>query len=601
MNTLLVLSVLALSVLVAVLAYVLVKKSKTLTREQSGAEKPALVNVEKTQSSKQFDDSGGQEAGQVSRIGQPDQSNQANQFGQFNQSSQSSRPNHLGQTNQLSQQSQPNQPNYQNQSGFHPQQALKQEVAQEQIQKYIDQAKAKARELILEAKDESIRIKSSAESESAKIRSEVTALEKKVADKLTQLDQKEKELEDKSQKVGQTKEELQKDKQKLDQLVLEAQEKLTSVSGLTKEEAKTQLLASVDKELKQEKGKRVKELEEELKSESDKLAQDILITAMRKGATDLVVEHTVSKIKLPDEDMKGRIIGKEGRNIRTFEELTGVDLDMDSSPGDIMISSFDPVRREIARLALEKLIADGRIQPARIEELVLATQKDMDQILFKEGENLCHRLGVYNLPRDIVAVLGRFKFRFSYGQNMIEHTIEETRIGVSIAQELKADVETVKMGCLLHDIGKVISDEEGTHIQLGVDFIKKYKLPEKVVNCVAEHHGDKPFTSIESAVVNLADHISGARPGARSEDYESYKKRMTDLEEAATSFDGVEKAYAISAGREVRVIVKPERVDDATASVLAREIAKKIELEQSYPGVVKVTVIREIRVSETAK
>ncbi|MBU0649781.1 ribonuclease Y [Patescibacteria group bacterium] len=473
--------------------------------------------------------------------------------------------------------------------------------SQESGQRYLEQAKSKAREIVIEAKDEAIKIKSQAETESARLRNEVTALERKVTEKLTRLETKEKELEEKAQEISGLKETVQKTEQELSQSIKQAQEKLQSISGLTKEEAKNRLLESLDKELKQEKGKRIKELEEELKSESDKLAQDILVTAMRKGATDLVVEHTVSKVKLPDEDLKGRVIGKEGRNIRTFEELTGVDLDMDSSPGDIMISSFDPVRREIARLAMEKLIADGRIQPARIEEIVLATQKDMDQLLFKEGENLCHRLGVYNLPRDVVSVLGRFKFRFSYGQNMVEHTIEETRIGVAIAQEIKADVETVKMGCLLHDIGKVISDEEGTHVQLGVDFLKKYKLSEKVINCVAEHHGDKPFTSIESAVVNLADHVSGARPGARSEDYEAYKKRMEDLENAAGSFDGVEKAYAISAGREVRVIVKPERIDDATASVLAREIAKKIELEQSYPGVVKVTVIREVRVSETAK
>ncbi len=553
MNTLLMLSVAVLLVVVAILAYVLIKKSKNLPQVQPS---PKSLQVESLP-----------QDGQINRDSQPS-SSQVSQSNQVNQTQQS---------------------NYTTQ------------VNNEQAQRYLDQAKSRAREIVIEAKDEAIKTRSLAETESAKIRTEVSTLEKKVADKLTQLEVKEKELEERSQKVSQTKEDLQKDKQKLEQVVLEAQEKLQNVSGLTKEEAKSQLLASVEKELKQEKGKRVKEMEEEIKNESDKLAQDILVTAMRKGATDLVVEHTVSKVKLPDEDIKGRIIGKEGRNIRTFEELTGVDLDMDSSPGDIIISSFDPVRREIARLAMEKLIADGRIQPARIEEIVLATQKDMDQILFKEGENLCHRLGVYNLSRDIVAVLGRFKFRFSYGQNMIEHTIEETRIGVSIAQEVKADVETVKMGCLLHDIGKVISDEEGTHIQLGVDFIKKFKLPDKVVNCVAEHHGDKPFTSIESAIVNLADHISGARPGARSEDYESYKKRMTDLEDAATSFDGVEKAYAISAGREVRVIVKPERVDDATASVLAREIAKKIELEQSYPGVVKVTVIREVRVSETAK
>ncbi|KKT85052.1 MAG: Ribonuclease Y [candidate division WWE3 bacterium GW2011_GWC2_44_9] len=471
----------------------------------------------------------------------------------------------------------------------------------QEIQRYIDQAKARAREIIIEAKDESLRLKSSAEAEAARARTEVSDLEKKVADRLTQLDIKEKELDQKSQTVSALKDLVEKEKQRLEGSVRDVQEKLQSVSGFTKEEARKHLLTEIEKELTQEKAKRIKEVEEQVKADSERLSQDILVTAMRRGATDLVVEHTVSKIRLPDEDMKGRIIGKEGRNIRTFEELTGVDLDMDSSPGDILISCFDPVRREIARIALEKLVLDGRIQPARIEELIQNTQKDMDQILFKEGENLCHRIGVYNMPRDIVAILGRFKFRFSYGQNMIEHTMEETRIGVSIAQEIKANVEVVKQGCLLHDIGKVISDEEGTHVQIAVDFLKRYKLPEAVINCVAEHHEDRPFSSIESAIVNLADHISGARPGARSEDYESYKKRMEDLEKAATSFDGIEKAYAISAGREVRVIVKPERVDDSTASVLAREIAKKIELEQSYPGVVKVTVIREIRISETAK
>lgn len=475
------------------------------------------------------------------------------------------------------------------------------DIANQQAQRYLEQAKAKARELIIEAKDESLKIKSNAESDAARLRVEVSDLERKVADRLGALDSKERELEQRNNVLTQTKELVEKEKQKLISSTKEIEDKLQTISGYTREEARKQLLTQVEKDLTQEKAKKIKEIEEEIKTDSEKLSQDILVTAMRRGATDLVVEHTVSKVRLPDEDMKGRIIGKEGRNIRTFEELTGVDLDMDSSPGDIIISCFDPVRREIARIALEKLIGDGRIQPARIEEVVLATQKDMDQILFKEGENLCHRIGVYSMPRDIVSVLGRFKFRFSYGQNLIEHTIEETRIGVSIAQEIKANADIVKQGCLLHDIGKVIADEEGTHVQIAVDFLKRYKIPEAVINCVAEHHEDRPFSSIESSIVNLADHISGARPGARSEDYESYKKRMEDLEKAATSFDGVEKAYAISAGREVRVIVKPERVDDSTASVLAREIAKKIELEQSYPGVVKVTVIREIRVSETAK
>ena len=553
MNTLLVAAVVILLVLVAALVFVLTKKSRKPSQAPiDGEEKPVGKEVPVS-------------------------------------------------TGAIPQAVQPSRQIYSNEGNVRPQTQPVLQQAQDQVQKYLEQAKSKAREIIIEAKDEAIKIRSDAENESAKIRSDVSSLEKKVDDKLTQIDIKEQELTDKSQKLAAIKEEVAKEKQRLEELITQAQEKLQNVSGLTKEEAKNQLLVSIDKELKQEKGKRIKQNEEEIKNESDKIARDILITAMQRGATDIVVEHTVSKVRLPDEDIKGRIIGKEGRNIRTFEELTGVDLDMDSSPGDIMISSFDPVRREIARLAMEKLIADGRIQPARIEEIVLATQKDMDQILFKEGENLCHRLGVYNLPRDIVAVLGRLKFRFSYGQNMIEHTIEETRIGVSMAQEIGANVEVVKMGCLLHDVGKVIADEEGTHVQIGVDFLRKYKIADAVINCVAEHHEDRPFSSVESAVVNLADHMSGARPGARSEDYESYKKRMEDLEQAATSFDGVEKAYAISAGREVRVIVKPDRVDDSTASILAREIAKKIELEQSYPGVVKVTVIREVRVSETAK
>jgi ribonuclease Y len=322
---------------------------------------------------------------------------------------------------------------------------------------------------------------------------------------------------------------------------------------------------------------------------------------MRFGASDYVVEYTTSKVKLPDEEIKGRIIGKEGRNIRTFEELTGVDLDLDSSPGDIIISSFDPVRREIAKVALEKLLADGRIQPTRIEEIVQKTKDEIDHIMYKEGDNLCHKVGAYNVPKALIQMLGRFKYRFSYGQNMIEHTLEETRIGIALAYELHADVDTVRLGCLFHDIGKVITEDEGTHIQLGVDYLRKYKVSEDVINCVAEHHEDRPFSSIESAIVNLADHISGARPGARSEDYESYVKRLKDLESAAMSFDGVDKAFAVSAGREVRVFVSPEKVDDFSTSFLAREIAKKIELEQTYPGVVKVIVIRETRVTETAK
>ena len=350
----------------------------------------------------------------------------------------------------------------------------------------------------------------------------------------------------------------------------------------------------------QEKGARVRQLEEEIKAESEEKAREIVVYAMKQAANDYVVEYSSSKVKLPDEEMKGRIIGKEGRNIRKFEELTGVELDLDSTPGEILISSFDPVRREVARVSLEKLLSDGRIQPARIEEIVSKVTGDVEKMIHKEGDNLCHRLGIYNLPKQLVTELGKFKFRFSYGQNMIEHTLEVTKIGIAIASEVGANLETVKLGCLFHDIGKVL-EGEGSHVQLGVDFLTKLKVKKQIVDCVEQHHEDKPFSSVESVIVHLADHISGSRPSARSEDYESYVKRLKELEDAAYSFDGVEKVYAISAGREVRVFVKPESVDDASTALLAREIARKIELEQTYPGVVKVTVIRETRVSETAK
>ena len=299
--------------------------------------------------------------------------------------------------------------------------------------------------------------------------------------------------------------------------------------------------------------------------------------------------------------MKGRIIGREGRNIRAYETATGVSVDLDETPGQLRISCFDPVRREIARLSLERLIADGRIQPVKIEEVVAKTTKDIEKIMLEAGQNLCHQIGVYNLPPELIALIGRFKYRFSYGQNMIEHTLEETKMGVYMATELKLDVNIVKLGCLLHDIGKVATEEEGSHVQLGVDIARKYHLPEKVVACIAEHHEDVPFSSLESTVCYLADAMSGARPGARVEDYAAYVKRLTDLEAAALSFEGVEKVFALSAGREVRVIVSPEAVNDNQAAKLAHDIAGKIEKEQVYPGTVKVTVIRELRTSEIAK
>lgn len=463
------------------------------------------------------------------------------------------------------------------------------------------EAKNRAREMILEAKDKVLKIKDDLEKEISEKKSQLHTIEKENAVKKAELETWEKQLKIRESHVDEIEEAINKKKLELDEIYVAQTEKLNKIAGLTKEEAKKELLAAFDKELVEEKAKRIRAMEEEIRMNIDETAKEILVDAMRHGATDCVVEHTVSKVKLPDEEVKGRIIGKEGRNVRSFEELTGVDLDLDSTPGEVTISCFDPVRREVAKVALERLIADGRIQPAKIEEVVEATRNDIDKIILKEGQNLCHRVGAYDIPKDLVYMLGKFKYRFSYGQNMIEHTLEETRIGIALAHALGADVDTVRLGCLFHDIGKIVNDEEGTHVQLGVELLKKYNMPEKAIDCVAESHEDRPFSHIESRLVNLADHVSGSRPGARSEDYASYIKRLKDLEEIAMSFDGVAKCYAISAGREIRVFVNPEKVDDYSTSFLAREIAKKIEHNLTYPGNVKVAVIRETRSFETAK
>lgn len=469
----------------------------------------------------------------------------------------------------------------------------------EKTEVYLE-AKAKAMEIVIDAKNEALKIKSESEDFIREKKSEISNLEAKINARETVLSSKEKELETRIAELNSLKENLTKSQKNYEELVHQEQEKLEKVAKLTVEEAKKRLLENLDKELKEDYGKKVRVMEEELKSKSEEKAKEILVDAMRQGATDYVVEYTSSKVRLPDEEIKGRIIGKEGRNIKTFEELTGVEVDLDSSPGDLIITCFDPVRREIAKISMEKLIADGRIQPAKIEEIIEKTKTEVDQIIFKEGTELCHKLSMFNIPKEIVQTLGRFRYRFSYGQNMIEHVMEVVKIGSSIASELKADVELVKMGCLFHDIGKVI-EKEGSHVDIGVEYLRKFKINEKIINCVAEHHEDRPFSSIESAIVALADHVSGARPGSRKEDFESYLKRMRNLEEAARSFDGVDHVYALSAGREVRVYVKPNQVDDFSTSFLAREIAKKIELEQTYPGVVKVLVIRETRESAVAK
>jgi ribonuclease Y len=370
--------------------------------------------------------------------------------------------------------------------------------------------------------------------------------------------------------------------------------KLEKIASLTAEEAQKLVLEMTEKRLANRISRRIKEAEEEIRVTADARAKQILVDAMQHGATDYVVEYTVSSLHLADEEMKGRIIGREGRNIRAFERATGVEIEFDES-NDILLSSFDPVRREVARRVLEKLIRDRRIQPSRIEEVVEKTQQEVEKMMFEEGENLCHGLGVYRLPPDLVKLLGRFKFRFSYGQNMMVHTLEETKIGIQIADEVGANVNVVRLGCLLHDIGKVITEEEGTHVQLGVDLARRYGLPEEVINCIAEHHEDKPFSTPESRIVWVADAISGGRPGARYEAHQEYSERMEEIEKIAKEFDGVEETFAYQAGRDVRVMVKPEEISDEQMIVLVDKITRALEERASYAGQIKVTGIRETR------
>jgi ribonuclease Y len=465
----------------------------------------------------------------------------------------------------------------------------------------VEKAKAKAKEILVEAKENSLKVVSEAEAKARKELDKVKEKETKLEIERSKIDSKAKELSELENELKTKKSKISKKMEEADSYLKDQKGQLEKIASLTREEARKKLLSILDKELIDEKAVKVRQMLEDIKKSAETQAKEILLDAMRYGATDYVVEYTTSKVEMPEEDMKGKVIGKEGRNIRTFEEKTGVELDLDSSPGKVIISCFDPVRREIAKISLERLFKDGRIQPAKIEEIVEKTEKELDHVIEKAGEDLCHKVGAYNLPKEIVQHLGRFKYRFSYGQNMIEHTLEVTKMGMGIAKELKIDVETVKLGCLLHDIGKVITEKDGSHIELGVELLKKHNISEDVINCVAEHHEDRPFSSIESSVVQLADHISGARPGSRSEDYSSYIKRLKALEEAAMDFDGVKKVYALSAGRELRVFVDPEYVDDAGCALLAREIARKIELEQTYPGVVDVAVIRKTRFTGQAK
>lgn len=464
-----------------------------------------------------------------------------------------------------------------------------------------DEARAKAREIILEAKDEAIKIKQQADQKAREIQSQVDKQQHEIFEKKAAIEKQEAVLKERQKITDEQNKKAQEEIKHYEALKKNLQKKIQQISRLTKDEAQKLVLGKVEQGLTQEIAQKIRQAEVEANEQADTKARQILVDAMYHGATDYVAEYTVSTVKLPNEEIKGRVIGREGRNIRAFEKATGVDVDLDEE-GVIQLSSFDSVRREVARAALEKLIADGRIQPSRIEETVDRIKKDIDRVIYKAGEELCHKVKVYNLPKEIVAMLGRFKYRFSYGQNLITHTLELCKLGVHLANEIGANVNLVRLGCLLHDIGKAIPDEEGTHVELGVKFLKRYGIPQEVINCVAEHHEDQPFSSIESTLVYISDAISGARPGARYEDYEEYLERMESLEKIAQGFAGVNRVYAIQAGREVRVVVDPKQLDDDAVTKLAHDIKQKIESEiEGFPGQIKVVVIREFRSEATAK
>lgn len=463
------------------------------------------------------------------------------------------------------------------------------------------QTKQQAKEIILKANEEALKAKQEAEREARKLTTDAFEAEKRLA-------RKEQQLEDKEHQLNNEKRALDREKQGLEPLRKEIEEKreamlqkLEKIAQMTKDQARTLLLQGWEEKLKAEIAKRIKQAEEEIQQTKDDKAKEMLSDAMRYGATDYVAEYTLSVVQLPSDDYKGRIIGKDGRNIRAFELATGVDVDLEEE-GVIRLSSFDASRREIARISLEKLIKDGRIQPPRIEEIVHKTKEEIDKITYKAGEDLAHKVGIFNLPSEVVKLLGKFKYRYSYGQNMILHTLEETRIGIALAHELKADVNTVKLGCLLHDIGKVITDKEGSHVDLGVELSKKHRFPQKVVDCVASHHEDVPFTSTEAVIVYIADAVSGGRPGARHEDLQEYLKRIKTIEDIAKTKKGVREAYALQAGRELRVVVKPDEISDDEMAVLASKIKEELEKKfEVFPGQIKITILRESRSEITTK
>ena len=474
--------------------------------------------------------------------------------------------------------------------------------AREIIDEAIKSAEAKKKEALLEAKEENLKAKNELDKEIKERRAEVQRYEKRVLNKEEAIERKSESLEKKENSLKNKEEKLAEAQTKVDELSEKRVQELERISGLTSEQAKEYLLKTVEEEVKIETAKLVKELESQAKEEADKKAKEIVVNAIQKCATDHVSETTISVVSLPNDEMKGRIIGREGRNIRTIETLTGVDLIIDDTPEAVVLSGFDPIRREIARIALEKLIVDGRIQPTRIEEMVNKARKEVETMIREEGEAATLEVGVHGIHPELVKLLGKMKFRTSYGQNALKHSIEVAHLSGLLAAEMGLDVRIAKRAGLLHDIGKAVDHEmEGTHIQLGVDLCRKYKESAVVINAVEAHHGDVEPENLIACIVQAADAISAARPGARRETLETYTNRLKQLEDITNSFEGVDKSFAIQAGREIRVMVVPEKVSDADMVLMARDISKQIEAELEYPGQIKVNVVRESRAIDYAK
>ena len=476
------------------------------------------------------------------------------------------------------------------------------EKAREIIDEALKTAETKKREALLEAKEESLKTKNELEKETKERRAEIQKYEKRVLSKEETLDRKIEAVEKRDLGITRKEEELGKQRQKVDELEKKRQQELERISGLTSEQAKEYLLKTVEDEVKHDTAVMIKTLESRAKEEADKKAKELVVNAIQRCAADHVAETTISVVQLPNDEMKGRIIGREGRNIRTLETLTGVELIIDDTPEAVVLSGFDPIRREIARIALEKLIIDGRIHPARIEEMVEKAQKEVETLIKEEGEAATLEVGVHGIHPELVRLLGKLRYRTSYGQNVLKHSIEVAQITGLLAGELGLDVKMAKRAGLLHDIGKAVDHEmEGSHIQLGVDLCRRYKESALVINAVEAHHGDVEPESLIACLVQAADTISAARPGARRETLETYTNRLKQLEDITNSYKGVEKSFAIQAGREVRVMVVPEVISDSDMVLLARDISKQIEDQMEYPGQIKVSIVRESRAVDYAK